>query len=1354
MWGKATVIGSPTNQTKTKSSSTKIWDESYDWENVCDEDYEETSQNDPSKYERYNQIYVAGLEAPYETGKKEKSVRFVSPFPDLPVVGPDKLSAQENALLSDECLRRETLTDSAQFDLEKLPSTNPFKPKNPVQSCSKTKTTSNNPFLPSKPILKQTNRFEIMKPQPLNSQQAKCIAQLVGPKPFIKCMINGKQFQSLFDTGSMVSVVSVNWLLTEFPDTPITPLQSNRFTVKVANDTPLALAGVALLKFSLPSNRVEITCPFLVTDTALPNCIIGTNLIRCLYRNQSKEDFSTDLAGAVGMMLEGEAVINAMEGEVLERNVYCKKSIVIEPGECRKVPCSVPDIQNEKGAPMLFEPIPPEDSLLEYVECVIPMKDDLEVLTMNCTDRPITIRPKEIVGHLCSVAVDFPSVNVVEVGADEDKWQPPVNLDHLDDEKRKKVEKVLYEYSDVFSKEKTDIGEMKDFFMDIELTDSKPIHVPYRRIPKQMYKTVRDYMDDLIANGWIQTSESPYSSPIVCAKKKDGSLRLCIDYRALNNVTIPDRMPIPRIDDILDNLGGQKYFSTLDLTKAYHQGFMKESARKYTAFSTPWGLYEWLRIPMGLKNAPPKFQRKISSNLEEAYEKSGLPYLDDIITYGKDFDDQMNNLIIIFKKCRKHKMKLNPPKCDLFKMEIKYVGRLITQEGHRMDPASSEVIETLKSPPTNIGQLRSLLGFINCYRSSIKNFSRRIKPLYDLLGTEKADKKQSRLSKTPIVWTEQHQILLEEILEHLKSPEVMAFPNFEKEFVLHCDACEKGLGAVLYQENDDARLKVICYGSRTLSPSEENYHNHSGKLEFLSLKWSICDRFKHYLYYAPWFQVYSDNNPLSYVQTTAKLNAIGLRWMANLAQYNFTVKYRPGKDHKDCDFLSRLHEYTKETNLNRCTSDVGEETQSTVMQIEVLGMKDRLIKETSKAFDQIIASLESKIKPSLEVSKMWKKENRELVNIWEYLVLEDALLKLSTVNGLVVIVPKLLRSEVIKTIHEGSGHLGTTKCYDLAKRRVYWPGMKSEITEYITQTCKCVKDKAPNRKQIAPLIPIRSSKPFEIIGIDYLHLDKCKGNFEYLLVVTDHFSRFSQTFPTKNKNGKSAADRIFNEFVINYGFPDKIHHDQGKEFNNKMWDQLHHLSGIKKSNTTPYHPMGNGQTERFNRTIINLLKSLEPAQKKDWKNYVRKLCYAYNCTVNRSTGYSPHFLMFGRDPKIPIDIILDREVTVKGPQSKFVQQWKQSFDKAIKTAQKHHAVDKQKAKNQYDKTSFGEDLEKGDHVIIKNLSERGGTGKLRSFYESEAYVVVEKVDKLPVYVLKQLDGTKTKKTTQKSPKES
>ena len=256
-------------------------------------------------------------------------------------------------------------------------------------------------------------------------------------------------------------------------------------------------------------------------------------------------------------------------------------------------------------------------------------------------------------------------------------------------------------------------------------------------------------------------------------------------------------MPIPRIDDILDNLGGQKYFSTLDLTKAYHQGFMKESARKYTAFSTPWGLYEWLRIPMGLKNAPPKFQRKISSNLEEAYEKSGLPYLDDIITYGKDFDDQMNNLIIIFKKCRKHKMKLNPPKCDLFKMEIKYVGRLVTQEGHRMDPASSEVIETLKSPPTNIGQLRSLLGFINCYRSSIKNFSRRIKPLYDLLGTEKADKKQSRLSKTPIVWTEQHQILLEEILEHLKSPEVMAFPNFEKEFVLHCDACEKGLGAVL-----------------------------------------------------------------------------------------------------------------------------------------------------------------------------------------------------------------------------------------------------------------------------------------------------------------------------------------------------------------------------------------------------------------------------------------------------------------------------------------------------------------------------------------------------------------------------
>uniref|UniRef100_A0A7M5XKR7 Integrase catalytic domain-containing protein n=1 Tax=Clytia hemisphaerica TaxID=252671 RepID=A0A7M5XKR7_9CNID len=250
---------------------------------------------------------------------------------------------------------------------------------------------------------------------------------------------------------------------------------------------------------------------------------------------------------------------------------------------------------------------------------------------------------------------------------------------------------------------------------------------------------------------------------------------------------------------------------------------------------------------------------------------------------------------------------------------------------------------------------------------------------------------------------------------------------------------------------------------------------------------------------------------------------------------------------------------------------------------------------------------------------------------------------------------------------------------------------------------------------------------------------------EYLLVVTDHFSRFSQTFATKNKTGKSAAERIFNEFVINYGFPDRIHHDQGKEFNNKMWDQLHHLSGIKKSNTTPYHPMGNGQTERFNRTIINLLKALEPAQKKDWKNYVRKLCYAYNCTVNRSTGYSPHFLMFGRDPKIPVDIVLDNKVENKGPQSEFVRQWKETFGNAIKDAQKHHEAEKGKAKYQYDKTSFGEELEEGDHVLIRNLSERGGTGKLRSFYEDETYVVVSKTENLPVYMLKQLEGTKIKK---------
>ena len=227
-------------------------------------------------------------------------------------------------------------------------------------------------------------------------------------------------------------------------------------------------------------------------------------------------------------------------------------------------------------------------------------------------------------------------------------------------------------------------------------------------------------------------------------------------------------------------------------------------------------------------------------------------------------------------------------------------------------------MQRFKDPPKNVGEVRSLLGFLGYYRCYVRDFSRKVKPLYDLLkgtggapkkGTQKGKQKmgkkqQPQDSKTVVQWTEEHQRILEEVVQYLQSPEVMAYPDYQVPFFMHCDASNLGLGAVLYQTQNGVD-RVICYGSRTLSEAEKNYHLHSGKLEFLALKWAITDRFSDYLSYAPHFVVYTDNNPLTYVLTTAKLNAVGMRWVNELADYNFSIKYRPGKENIDADALSR-----------------------------------------------------------------------------------------------------------------------------------------------------------------------------------------------------------------------------------------------------------------------------------------------------------------------------------------------------------------------------------------------------------------------------------------------------------------
>ena len=553
--------------------------------------------------------------------------------------------------------------------------------------------------------------------------------KLIGEKPLVKFNIDAKPCEGLWDMGSMVSLVSSNWLGKEFPKQNILPLnnfmpQNETISLRAANNTELDLVGIALLNFTLPSLNFKTIVPFLVTNNLVSYPIIGFNVIKYITENCKSEEipvaFQQVFPSAKGNIMSLINAIKNNEAVCVEKEVTVSNDVTLPSNTTGYIMCKIENKPN--NSTMLFEPCLDIDGV-EFAEIIIDSDNKItKIPYRNTSDDNVNIESKTCVGYVCEiqglVSVDsvdkgqaWPTVDCCDVDCRTDSWLPDVDLSHLNSEQRSLVEKLLIEYCDVFSKNSMDIGDIKKLQMEIILNDTTPIHKPYRRIPKQLYAKVKDYLDNLELNGWITRSTSSYASPIVCVRKKDGSLRLCVDYRDLNNKTIPDRMPIPKINDVIDNLGGKSWFSTLDFTKAYHQGYIHENSRHLTAFSTPWALFEWVRIPYGLTNAPPKFQRFVNECLDELIDVVCNPYMDDVLGYDESFEKHLESLRKILQKLREHGVKLRADKCNLFKRSVKYLGKIITSEGYYDDPATTEAVEKLKKPPSTVGELRSLLGF-------------------------------------------------------------------------------------------------------------------------------------------------------------------------------------------------------------------------------------------------------------------------------------------------------------------------------------------------------------------------------------------------------------------------------------------------------------------------------------------------------------------------------------------------------------------------------------------------------------------------------------------------------------------
>ena len=462
----------------------------------------------------------------------------------------------------------------------------------------------------------------------------------------------------------------------------------------------------------------------------------------------------------------------------------------------------------------------------------------------------------------------------------------PENLSPL---QQQQLNELFKEFQDVFSQGDNDLGNTPLLQHGIE-TNGPPLRHPYRRQNPAVRREEMAQVQQMLSSDVIRPSNSPWASPVVMVRKKDGSLRFCVDFRQLNDATVKDAHPLPRIDDLLNALHGAKWFSTLDLKSGYWQVPIAEQDKEKTAVRTSSGqLFEFNQVPFGLCNAPATFSRLMDRVLAGFHWETCLFYLDDIIVFSSTWEEHLARLREVFERLRHAKLKLGPTKCTFAAKEVSYVGHRVTEEGLLPDPALLAAIRDIP-PPKTATEVRSFLGLAGYYRWYVKGFAAIAAPLHALTRKDAL-----------FHWSEDCQAAFDQLKVRLTTSPVTAFPDFSQEFWLYTDASTAGLGAILAQIRD-GKERIICCAFRALNKAEKSYP--ATKLECLAIVWAVA-KFRPYLMAMP-FEVYADHYALQWLKTMRTGSALLHRWFAALEEYDFTVRHRPGKIQTHVDGLSRL----------------------------------------------------------------------------------------------------------------------------------------------------------------------------------------------------------------------------------------------------------------------------------------------------------------------------------------------------------------------------------------------------------------------------------------------------------------
>jgi len=948
------------------------------------------------------------------------------------------------------------------------------------------------------------------------------------------------------------------------------------------------------------------------------------------------------------------------------------------------------------------------------------------------------------------------------------------------------LEKLLKKHSKIFEEPPPGIPTHGEDEVEhpIDLTpDGKPPFRAIYRLSKKEKDECQKTIDELLTKGYIEPSKSPYGAPILFVSKKDGTLRMCVDYRALNKLTVKNRFPLPRIDDLLESLSGASYFTAIDLASGYHQIPIRSSDVPKTAFRTPMGHFQWKVMPFGLCNAPATFQHAMNNVFGNRIGKYVLVYMDDILIYSPSKEDHIKHLDDVLGLLAEHNYYVKKKKCEFFKTEVKFLGHVVGKEGLRVDPDKINVVKTWARPKDK-SEIRSLLGFGNYFRRFIFHYSELVRPLTDLTK-----------ANTSTEWTSACEKAFQDLKSAIVNAPVLKHPDCDKPFKLICDASNFASGSILVQDGHPC-----AFASKKFNKAERNYTTE--ERELLAVIHGL-KLFRCYLE-GVHFTIVTDHNPLKYFDSKTDLSPRQARWAHYLARFDYEWEWIKGTTNP-ADFLSRNPVFAAltraqsppEDNPSSSNTSVSSFTSSLELPKPRRRSRRQPAKQLTPETEERLLFKDNPVPTSYKTGKKmftrkknprksqrkkkyslrhelpppppeWYAPSPETVSQDQYIPDADQrfdidLIKIgyskdrwftspaskgSTIlnpekyglqfrqelwfKGNTLVLPRYLhlRKWALQEFHDSkyAGHFGTHKTLQNLKRVYWWHGMNEDVKNFVRSCHSCQRSKPDQKKPAGLLKPLPiPNRPWESISMDLitsLPLSPC--GHDAICTVVDRLTKMVHFFPCP---AKCSAIQLASLFVDNifklHGIPNDIISDRDPRFLSSFWREVCRLLGTQQNLSTPYHPQSDGQTERMNRVLEEMLRHFVAPHHSDWIKHLATCEFAINNSVSESTGYTPFYLTYGYNPLTPGNALQPSTV----PAAKNLHR---QMLHDLEDAKLHLQAAQQRQKYYYDTTRRVIEYAPGDLVLLSTRDIGlycAGTPKLLPRYIGP-FKVLERVGEL------------------------